>query len=150
MPTHYQGDPQQVLALDTYIKFLRSCNALEARLAKIKNLEGLTISQFGVLETLYHLGPLTQGQISAKLLKSTGNMTLVLDNLEKQGWVQRSRDSVDRRKITILLTPSGAELIERVFPMVARAITAEMAVLSAQQQTDLGFLCKKLGLQIED
>ena len=43
------------------------------------------------------------GELSSKLLKSTGNMTLVLDNLEKRGLVRRVRETDDRRQIHDLL-----------------------------------------------
>jgi MarR family transcriptional regulator, 2-MHQ and catechol-resistance regulon repressor len=84
MPTHYNGSPEIRLALDTYIKLTRANSAFEARMLSHGDLGHLTISQFGVLEVLYHLGPQCQGALSQKLLKSTGNMTLVLDNLEKR------------------------------------------------------------------
>ena len=105
MPTHYQGSPQAVQALDTFIKFTRAANAFEARLFAHQEIEDLTPSQFGILETLLHLGPLCQGEVSAKLLKSTGNVTLVLDNLEKRGLVRRVRETEDRRMVKIYLTP---------------------------------------------
>jgi MarR family transcriptional regulator, 2-MHQ and catechol-resistance regulon repressor len=148
MPTHYKGDPKAVLALDTYIKFTRAANAFESRLFQTDVLEDLSPSQFGVLETLYHLGPLCQGEISAKLLKSTGNITLVLDNLEKRGLVKRVRETQDRRMVKILLTPEGEVLIQRVFPQMAEAITCDLSVLSAEEQVQLGNLCRKLGKKL--
>lgn len=145
MPTHYQGSPQEVLALDTFIKFTRAVNAMELRLFHQEFLEDLTPSQFGALETLYHLGPLCQGELSGKLLKSTGNITLVLDNLEKRGLVQRVRDTEDRRMVFVHLTPAGQEMIERIFPRMLAAIEAEFSVLNAEEQAVLGSLCKTLG-----
>jgi MarR family 2-MHQ and catechol resistance regulon transcriptional repressor len=146
MPTHFKGDPKTVLALDTYIKFTRASVAFESRLFQGQNgLEDLTPSQFGVLETLYHLGPLCQGAVSSKLLRSTGNVTLVLDNLEKRGLVRRLRDQADRRTVMIYLTDEGQALIERVFPKVASAIAEEMAALTQEEQDTLGTLCRKLG-----
>src|ERR1035437_9151220 len=121
MPTHYKGDPKSVLALDTFIKFTRAANAFESRLYQNATIEDLSSSQFGVLETLYHLGPLCQGKISAKLLKSTGNITLVLDNLEKRGLVKRVRETQDRRMVKIILTPEGEVLIQRIFPKMVEA-----------------------------
>jgi len=56
MPTHYQGSPQAVLALDTFIKLTRVTNSVMNRLAGHETLKDITISQFGVLETLLHLG----------------------------------------------------------------------------------------------
>jgi len=146
MPTHHQGSPEEVLALDTYIKLTRASDSFTARVMAHGALESLTISQFGVLEVLYHLGPMCQGAISQKLLKSTGNMTLVIDNLEKHGLVQRVRSSEDRRMITIELTAGGREMIERVFPAHAAQIREEMSVLTAAEQAELGRLCRKLGL----
>lgn len=146
MPTHYEGSPKVVMALDTYIKLTRAADSFNARMMGRGALEDLTISQFGVLEVLYHLGPMCQGTISQKLLKSTGNMTLVIDNLEKHGLVQRVRSSEDRRMIMIELTAAGREKIERVFPEHARQISEEMGVLTAEEQVELGRLCRKLGL----
>ncbi len=145
MPTHYKGDSKSVLALDTFIKFTRAANAFESRLYQSTILEDLSPSQFGVLETLYHLGPLCQGEISAKLLKSTGNVTLVLDNLEKRNLVKRVRDLQDRRMVKIFLTPEGDVLIQRIFPKMVEAITRELSILSAEEQAQLGTLCRKLG-----
>lgn len=50
-----------------------------------------------MLEALYHKGPLCKRDIAAKILKSTGNITLLIDNLEKNGLVRRERDNEDRR-----------------------------------------------------
>jgi MarR family transcriptional regulator, 2-MHQ and catechol-resistance regulon repressor len=145
MPTHYSGNPKTVIALDTFIKFTRAASSLEGRLFQNDVLEGLTNSQFGVLETLYHLGTLCQGDLSAKLLRSTGNITLVIDNLEKRNLVSRERDKEDRRMVFIHLTPKGKDLIMKVFPLMAEKIEAEFSSLTTEEQTTLGTLCKKLG-----
>ena len=64
MPTHYEGSRAERRTLDTFIKLTRCNNSMLAHLAS-QNITGdLTPSQFGVLETLYHLGSMTQGQIS--------------------------------------------------------------------------------------
>lgn len=145
MPTHYNGTPEEVLALDTFIKLTRSVNALMSRVAAHETLGDLTVSQFGVLESLLHLGPLSQTEICGKQLKSGGNTTMVVDNLEKRGWVRRETSAEDRRITIVHLTPAGEALIRDVFPRHAAAITAEMSALSQQEQNQLGALCKKLG-----
>jgi MarR family transcriptional regulator, 2-MHQ and catechol-resistance regulon repressor len=147
MPTHYRGKQKDVLALDTFIKFTRAASALETRLFKETIIEDLTPSQFGVLEILLHLGSLCQGELSTKLLRSTGNMTMVLDNLEKRGFVRRERDMEDRRMVMIHLTPAGQQIIERVFPQVVAKISSEFAILTAEEQEVLGRACKILGKQ---
>ncbi len=145
MPTHYQGTPKEILALNTFIKLTRSVESLMTRLGRYGSLENLTPSQFGALETLYHLGPMCQSTLGAKLLRSGGNVTLVVDNLEKRGLVKRQTDPEDRRMTNISLTAAGEELIQRVFPNHLAVIVEEMNVLDPQEQTALAALCKKLG-----
>ena len=149
MPTHYQGTLQEKTALDAYIKLTRAVGAMEARLARQETMGDLTASQFGVLESLYHLGPMRQGQISAKLLKSGGNITLVVDNLLKRGLVTRERDPEDRRKVIVTLTEAGRELVARLLPGHVAAIVDELSVLSAQEQRALGDLCRRLGKRVQ-
>jgi len=126
---------------------MRAAESVTSRTSRPMTAADLTISQFGVLEALLHKGPLCQRDIAAKILKSSGNMTMVIDNLEKRGLVRRERDSEDRRYLTVHLTAAGSALIAKVFVDVAAAIVAEMGSLTAIEQEKLGRLCKKLGLR---
>jgi len=145
MPTHYQGSAREVRALNAFIKLTRASDSLLSRLFRRGVVDPLTPTQFGVLETLYHLGPLCQGELSGKLLRSGGNITLVIDNLEKQELVRRERDKEDRRLVRVSLTPKGQALIQEIFPKQAAAIAEEMQALTPEEQDQLGALCKKLG-----
>lgn len=146
MPTHHQGSPEEVLALDTFIKLSRASESLDARLLRRNTLCDLTLTQFAVLEALYHLGPMSQTEIGAKLLKSGGNITLVLDNLEKHGYAERQRCPHDRRMFTVHLTEAGRAKISAVFPRHLASIVDEMSALTTPEQQQLGVLLKKLGL----
>src|SRR5437763_663577 len=95
--THYDGRPADVRALDAYIKLTRALSSVEARLAPGLADAGLTPTQLGILEALLHLGPLGQRTLGAKLLSSGGNITTVVDNLERRGLVRRERRDDDRR-----------------------------------------------------
>lgn len=145
MPTHYSGNPTETRTLDAFIKLTRCTNALLARLALRATIDDLTPSQFAVLEALYHLGSLTQGEVSAKLLKSVSNITTVIDNLERGSLIRRERDTHDRRVIHVHLTEAGKEKLEVVFPQHVAALVDEFSVLSESEQETLGFLCRKLG-----
>ena len=148
MPSHYHGTAQEVQALDTFIKLTRAVDSLYSRLARRGTLGDLTLSQFGVIEALYHLGSMSQSEICSKLLKSGGNMTLVIDNLEKHGLVRRNQDIEDRRITTVSLTPAGRDLIGEVLPVQVAAIVEEMNIITVEEQKTLGQLCKKLGKKI--
>lgn len=147
MPTHYSGTPKETLALNTLIKLTRAAESVSARLSQRGSQGNLTPSQFGVLEALYHLGPMCQTDLGTKLLKSSGNITLVIDNLEKRELVRRVRSHEDRRFIQVSLTEQGQELIALIFPRQLAAIVEEMSVLDPQEQETLGSLCRKLGKQ---
>lgn len=145
MGTKYQGTAAEKRALDTYIKLRRAVNALGLREGEVMRGAGLTESQFGALEALRHLGPLCQRELAAKVLKSAGNMTTVVDNLEKRGLVERRREGDDRRVVTVHLTTSGEQLVWKVFPMVVDALVNAFSVLSAKDQNQLAALCRRLG-----
>jgi len=145
MPTHLTGSRAEKRTLDTFIKLTRCTNSVLARLAERNTIGDLTYSQFAVLEALYHLGHLTQGEVSGKILKSTSNITTVIDNLERAGLVRRERDTNDRRVIHVHLTEAGKEKVEAVLPGHVAALVDEFKVLSASEQETLGELCKKLG-----
>ena len=102
MGTHHQGSKSEILALDAYIKLMRAADSITAR-AHLVLPDGVTLTQFAALEALYHLGPLFQSELAAKLLKSGGNLTLVVDNLERDGFVSRTRDAADRRSSGAML-----------------------------------------------
>jgi MarR family transcriptional regulator, 2-MHQ and catechol-resistance regulon repressor len=146
MPTKYDGARDEVRALDAYIKLVRAAETITGRLDREIDAAGLSWSQFGALEALLHLGPLCQRDLGEKLLKSTGNITMVVDNLEKRGLVRRERGERDRRYVTVHLTEEGRRLIRELFPRHAANITRELQVLTPEEQEELGRLCKKLGL----
>ena len=150
MPTHHEGSPNEERALNTYIRFSRASDTLQSHLKRGGTMGDLTESQFGTLEALYHLGPLCQGEIGQKILKSSGNMTMVVDNLEKRGLVQRERSQEDRRQIEVSLTDQGRQLIKGIFPEHAQAIVKAFDTLSVKEQDQLGALCRKLGQSLAE
>lgn len=145
MSTHFKGTPAEITALDAYIKLMRAAESVTARAHDLLPAD-LTLTQFGVLEALLHRGPLCQSALAKKLLKSAGNLTLVVNNLEKAQLVVRERSDTDRRYITVALTAKGRRFITALFPKVCRRITTEMSALSASEQASLAALCKTVGL----
>ena len=141
-----RSNTDETRALKTYVKLMRAAESITTRAHKHLSSAGLTVSQFGVLEAIHHLGPLSQKELGRKILRSSGNITMVIDNLEKRRLVRRERDTSDRRIFIVHLTDEGQKLIRKIFPSHAALITGEMSVLNATDQTVLGNLCKKVGL----
>lgn len=146
MGTHFEGSTSEKNTLNAFIKLMRATESLNNRLNRHLSEAGLTVSQFGTLETLYHLGPLNQRSIGEKLLKSGGNITMVIDNLEKCGHVKRKKDPTDRRAVLIHLTEKGEAFIRDFFPRHLEKIKEEFSVLTESEKKQLAELCKKIGL----
>jgi len=146
MGTHYKGTEHEITVLNAYIKLMRAANSITGRLAKGLKPTKLTMTQFSILETLYHLGPMNQRTLGAKVLKSSGNITLVVDNLEKRGLVERMRSKSDRRFITVSLTEKGRQTISEIFPNYLFLILNEMEIIDDDELKVLERLCKILGL----
>jgi len=145
VPTHFKGPSDQTRAPDTYIKLVRASGTLLGRVGRVAAAAGITHTQFGVLEALLHLGPLSQRDLGRKLLISGGNVTMVVTNLETRGLVRRGRSPDDARVVMVGLTDSGRSLIDRAFAEAARELARIMDVLSAEDQAALGDLCRRLG-----
>jgi len=142
--TGFKGTKQEVSALGAFVKLMRASESVSSDVHRQLAHTKLTMSQFGILEALYHLGPMCQKDIARKILKSAGNITMVIDNLEKRGLVVRERSSQDRRYYEVSLTDKGNVLIAEIFPDHAERIRERMSLLSAEELKKLSRLLKKL------
>lgn len=138
------------LALNTWVKLARAFSTFNKKTAENIRNYGLTQPQFAVIEALGHLGPLKVGEICKKMLVTGGNMTLVLDNIEKLGYIERIHSKDDRRAIIVQLTKSGKELFDKIFYSHAEYVAQLMSVLTQEEQKILGDLLKKLGTSLSD
>lgn len=146
MGTHFNGSKEENLALDCYIKLFRAAESVSQNINAHLREHDLTISQFGALEAIYHLGPMPSGELGQKILKTSGNMTMVIDHLEKRGLVTRQRREDDRRCVDIHLTETGSELIAAILPAHVAGVVQSLSALSMAEQQQLADLCRMLGL----
>ncbi len=147
MPTKYEGSIEAKRALDAYIKLQRAAETVLARTTAHLADHDLTLSQFAILEALHHLGTLSQRDLAEKLLKSTGNISLVLKKLQGRGLISRERDPVDNRYMKVCITDTGRDLLLSFFDQHVQGIVEDLSVLSADEQVELARLCRKLGLR---
>jgi MarR family transcriptional regulator, 2-MHQ and catechol-resistance regulon repressor len=145
MPRHFHGTPRQERALSAYVKLLRASESVRAEAARSLVGEALSPSQFAVLEALYHVGPMCLSELAHKILKTSGNLTMVAGNLEKRGLVVRQQSAEDRRFVSLAITEKGRKLMARVFPVHLERIVELMDHLSPAQQDELARLCRQLG-----
>ena len=147
MPTHYNWEPDEKRALDLYIKLLRAAESVAQRTQEPIDRSGLTVGQFGVLEALLHLGSLTVGELARKHLRSPNNLTVIVDNLERDGLVRRERNEKDRRQIIVHLTEAGRERIVSLFPAHVARVEEEFHILEPEDRDELERLLRMVGKQ---
>lgn len=133
-------------ALKLFIVLQRSTMAVSRRVVELTDVHGLTPTEFGILEALYHKGPLLLGDVQKKILLSSGGVTYTIDRMAEKGLVQRRECETDRRARYAALTPKGEALIAKVFPAHAAQIENTMSALSAREQDEAIGLLRKLGL----
>lgn len=102
--------------LKIVIAFARTHNALFGNIEKSLKRYKLSISEFGVLEMLYHKGRQPVQQIAEKILVTSGTITYVIDRLVQKGYVIRKKCTEDKRRYFVELTDDGERLISRLFP----------------------------------
>lgn len=145
MGTKYQGTSEEIIALNTFIKLNRASQSVLQRTRTVLDHYHLTEGQFSVLDILYFIGALCQADIARKVLCTTGNMTMLLDNLENRQLIARKRDKADRRYMLVSITQDGKDIIEDLMPKQVELIKREMNILTISEQQELSYLCKKLG-----
>lgn len=130
--------------LKLVIGICRSYTYLNRRTQKVLAEYKLTVAQFGVLEALYHLGDLKINDIIEKTLSTSGNMTVVIKNLEKEHLIERYRDSSDSRICMIRIANTGKDLIRKVFPEHLLELDKVFMNLDFEERQELIHLLKKL------
>ena len=131
--------------LKLLISLSRTTQAVHRRSAEIFMKGGLTTSQFAVLEALYHKGSMTINEIIESILSSPGNMTVVINNLEKEQLITRCVNPDDKRSSLITITDTGKEKIEEIFPDHLKDLEICFKVLSADEKEQIVNILKKLG-----
>lgn len=150
MKTTHKYGKKADLALSMWVKLVRATSTFGKLTEEQIRTFGLTEPQFSVLECLGHLGPLTLGELSRKQLVSSGNITCVIDNLEKEGLVERIPSAEDRRAIVAQLTTKGKKRFDEIFVTHAEFVAKTASVLSEEEQETLSRLLKKLGHSLKD
>jgi MarR family 2-MHQ and catechol resistance regulon transcriptional repressor len=105
---------------------------------------GLTISQFGVLEALYHLGEMCINEIIEKTLSTSGNMTVIIRNLERDDFIKKVPGKEDKRRSVIHLAKKGSDVIEKIFPLHLMELSRNFSSITDTEKELLISLLKKL------
>ena len=129
--------------LKTMIVFQKAERLIRASEAHIFKKHQLTPTQFSVLETLYSKGDLRIQDLIDSILATSGNMTVVIRNMVRDGWITRETDPEDRRAYVVSITDAGRKKIEEALPDHIKNIQRLMQVFNSGEQAELTELLKK-------
>ncbi|HEY4755891.1 MAG TPA: MarR family transcriptional regulator [Ignavibacteriaceae bacterium] len=147
MATHYKGSLKEVNVLNSYIKLVRTFESISSCLYMKLAKEGLTESQFYLLDVLYHCGPMNQKDLGKKIFRSEGNITMVVNNLEKRKLIKKKQSEDDKRVYIIKLKNEGRELYEKVFPKFLKTIMSELDGIKEKEHKEFQKICKRIGIK---
>jgi MarR family 2-MHQ and catechol resistance regulon transcriptional repressor len=133
-PAREAPDEETALALRTWIALARAHNAVGARATADVARHDLTVAEFGVLEALYHKGPMLLSEVQRRILVSSGGITYLVDRLVKRGLVERRDCPGDRRARLAALTAAGEQLVADIFPEHAAVIRDALAGLGPEEK----------------
>lgn len=136
------------LAAGTWIRLMKSYNLILRRTRRA--MTGCTLPQFDVLAQLErHPEGISFRELSQELLVTAGNLTGIVDRLEREGLVVRSPAPHDRRSFLLHLTDTGRALAKQLIAKHRRDLGEAMGVLSEQELTQLRDLLEKLQQGLE-
>lgn len=132
------------LSMRIWIQLLRSFNKIRAK--ELKYIQGfdLTMMQFQVLEVLYHRGELNIGAITNLTMSTPGNITVVVKNLKKEGFIISTKDKNDKRTSILTISDKGKKVIEELFPNHAKNFEEYFEVFSKNEKETMYSLLRKL------
>ncbi|HEV2146745.1 MAG TPA: MarR family transcriptional regulator [Longimicrobiaceae bacterium] len=144
MTAHDQTD-DQALALKLWVVLSRAHAAIEAHAVAQVARHGLTLTEFGIMEALFHRGPMLLGEVQRRILVSSGGITYLVDRLERKGLVERRECAEDRRARYAALTERGETVIREIFPEHAQHLEHALGGLDAAEKEQAIRLLRTLG-----
>ncbi|WP_054956429.1 MarR family winged helix-turn-helix transcriptional regulator [Paenibacillus dakarensis] len=138
------------LSLYLLVVLSRAYNSVMAHSNRSIQSHGLNSTEFGVLDVLYHKGPQPLQKIGEKVLISSGNITYVVDKLQKKNLLVRRASAEDRRVIYAELTEEGTRLFENIFASHKEKIMKAVSGLSDEEKRQASILLRKLGTSAQE
>ncbi len=131
--------------LKIFIGMSRALNKINRATNKVYTKYGITSGQFAVLEVLYHKGELSVGEVQDKILSTSGTIPVIVKNLEKEGFLQKSNDESDKRRFILQITQKGKELMDIIYPENEKIIISMINIWNKEEQEVILNYMRKFG-----
>ena len=132
-----------------WVRLAMTFNVLYHEIKMELSKEKLTVPQLDIISCLDRSKGLPLSELAERLLVTGGNITGIIDRLERDGYVYRERDKKDRRIVRALLTEKGFDLYKSFLPRYKEIMRKINSVLTTEERQQLQRLLKKLGQGIK-
>jgi DNA-binding MarR family transcriptional regulator len=122
-----------------YLSLWRTYDRLKAIEDQLFAKWDLTPQQYNVLRLLEaaHPNPLPTLALSTRLISRAPDITRMLDKLENNAWIERTRSTEDRRAVLVGLTLDGQSLLQEIAKPLEELHMAQVGHLSKKQLSQL-------------
>lgn len=118
-----------------------------AQFAEKLGVLGLSPADAGILRLLRAEEGLSQQVLAARLKIHASRLVAILDNLEKQGFVERRANPDDRRLYSLHLTRAGGEMLEKIGGVARKHQEDLLSSISLEERSTLAALLLKIADQ---
>lgn len=137
-------------SMAVYISMSRVINTLRRENNKLILKHNLTLGQFAVMEALYSKGRLSTGEVMEKILSTSGNIPVIVKNLEKDGFITRKQDESDKRRFILDLTDKGKNLMDEIVPENLKFMDELISLWDDDEKEELIILMNKFRRKYEE
>ena len=137
-------------SMAVYISMSRVINTLRRENNKLILKHDITLGQFAVMEALYSKGRLSTGEVMEKILSTSGNIPVIVKNLEKDGFITREQDESDKRRFILDLTDKGKNLMDEIVPENLKFMDELISLWDDDEKEELIILMNKFRRKYEE
>lgn len=137
-------------SMAVYISMSRVINTLRRENNKLILKYNLTLGQFAVMEALYSKGRLSTGEVMEKILTTSGNIPVIVKNLEKDGFITRDQAESDKRRFILDLTEKGKDLMDEIVPENLKFMDELISLWDDDDKEELIILMNKFRRKYEE
>ncbi|MGT2933576.1 MarR family winged helix-turn-helix transcriptional regulator [Streptococcus catagoni] len=130
-------------AVKSMVVMRKAFRTIDTKVSESFRTYELTNTQFAVLDVLKAKGTMKIGELINSMLATSGNMTVVIKNMEKKGWIKRHTCPNDKRAFLVTLTDQGQAIIDKALPDHIARVEEAFSVLTEEEQEELIRLLKK-------
>jgi len=132
-----------------WVRLAMTFNLLYHEIKNELSKENFTVPQLDIISCLDRTKGIPLSELAERLLVTGGNITGIVDRLERDGYVFRERDKVDRRVVRALLTEKGFALYKSFLPRYKEVMNKINSALTFQERKQLQQLLKKLAQGVQ-